>query len=196
MIRINLLPVRISKKREAGKQQLMLFALALGFVLICNFWWGQSRSSRLSAAEEKLKRTRAEIAQLEKIIGEVRNIKAQQAAVKDKLAVLDKLKAGREGPVRMLDDLSSLMPKRVWLRKMDEKAGKVAFEGSAATIEDVSLFLAGLKKSSYFSDAELNKTTARQDNKFKLVDFVIHANVDYTPTVQVAANAAPVTEKQ
>jgi Tfp pilus assembly protein PilN len=29
MVRINLLPVRVSKKKEAGKQQLMLFALVL-----------------------------------------------------------------------------------------------------------------------------------------------------------------------
>ncbi|GEJ55637.1 PilN domain-containing protein [Anaeromyxobacter diazotrophicus] len=190
MIRINLLPVRVSKKKEAGKNQLVFFALAIVFALICNFWWSRSRGDEMTAREEKVKRTKAEIAQLEKIIGEVTNIKAQQQAVKDKLAVLEKLKAGRQGPVRMLDELAAITPKRLWLRKLDEKGGAITFDGSAGTIDDVSAFLAALKKSPFFSAVELKKTAAKRDGKFKLVDFTINAAVNYTPAVQLAA-AAP-----
>jgi len=189
MIRVNLLPVRISKKKVAGKQQLLFFALAVVFVLICNFWWNHSRASEVAAREDRVKRTRTEIAQLEKIIGEVKNIKAQQAAVKDKLAVLDKLKAGRQGPVRMLDELSALIPKRVWLRKFDEKGGAVTFEGSAGSIEDVSSFMTALRRSQYFTSFELKKTTAKREGKFRLVEFTITATVNYTPAVVAAAPA-------
>jgi type IV pilus assembly protein PilN len=190
MIRINLLPVRISKKKVAGKQQLIFFALAVVFVLICNFWWNHSRASGLAAREDKLKRTRAEIAQLEKIIGEVKNIKAQQAAVKDKLAVLDKLKAGRQGPVRMLEELSTLIPKRVWLRKFDENKGAVTFEGSAGSIEDVSAFMSALKHSRYFTSFELKRTSAKREAKYRLVEFSITATVNYTPPAVAAAPVA------
>ncbi len=191
MIRINLLPVRVSKKKEAGKQQLLLFVLALLFVLVCNFVWNRSRASELATREDKLKRTKAELAQLDKIIGEVKNIKEQQAAVKDKLAVLEKLKAARQGPVRALDELAGLVPKRLWLRKLDERAGSVTLEGSAGTIEDVSGLLAALKKSTFFSKPELKKTNARNDKSQKLVDFVIVAAVNYTPSLQATASAAP-----
>ncbi len=190
MIRINLLPVRVSKKKEAGKQQLVFFAMAAVFALICNFWWSQSRTQDLAARTEKLKRTRVEIAQLEKIIGEVTDIKAQQAAVKEKLAVLDKLKAGRQGPVRMLDELARIIPKRVWIRKLDEKAGAVTLEGGAGTIEDVSAFLSALKHAEYFSSPELKKTAARNDAKFKVVDFTMTATVNYTPTAPATAALA------
>ena len=191
MIRINLLPVRVSKKKEAGKNQLIFLGLAVVFALVCNFWWARSRSDDLAARTAKVKRTKEDIAQLEKIIGEVKNIKAQQSAVKDKLAVLDKLKAGRQGPVRMLDELAGLTPKRVWLRKMDEKQGAVQFEGSAGTIDDVSVFLAALKKAQYFSAPELKKTSAKPDGKLKLVEFTITATINYTPAVQVAASGVP-----
>ena len=190
MIRINLLPVRVSKKKEAGKNQLIFFALAIVFALVCNFWWSRSRSEEMAAREDKVKRTRTEIAQLEKIIGEVKNIKAEQQAVKDKLAVLDKLKAGRQGPVRVLDELAGITPKRLWLKKLDEKAGAVNFDGSAATIDDVSAFLSALKRSPYFSVVELKKTSAKREGKYKLVEFLITATVNYTPAVQLAA-AAP-----
>ncbi len=190
MIRINLLPVRVSKKKEAGKNQLIFFALAIVFALICNFWWSRSRGEEMATREDKVKRTRAEIAQLEKIIGEVTNIKTQQQAVKDKLAVLEKLKAGRQGPVRMLDELASITPKRLWLKKLEEKGGTMAFEGAAGSIDDVSAFLTALKKSPFFSAVELKKTSAKREGKFKVVDFTITASVNYTPAVQVAA-AAP-----
>jgi type IV pilus assembly protein PilN len=187
MIRINLLPVRITKRKEAGRKQLLLAGLAVALALICNFWWSVGRSRELARAEDKVKRTKGEIAQLEKIIGEVRNIKAEQAAVKDKLAVLEKLKAGRQGPVKMLDALSSVTPKRLWLRKMEEKGGAISFDGTAGSIDDVSAFLSGLKKSPYFSAPELKKTTAKDDKKYKLVEFTITAGVNYTPGVALAA---------
>jgi hypothetical protein len=37
MIRINLLPARVSKKKQAGKQQLVLFALVLVAGLVANY---------------------------------------------------------------------------------------------------------------------------------------------------------------
>jgi type IV pilus assembly protein PilN len=195
MIRINLLPVRVSKKKEAGKQQLIFFALAILLALVCNFSWVRSRADETAASEDKVKRTRAEIAQLEKIIGEVTNIKAQQAAVKEKLAILEKLKAGRQGPVRMLDELATITPKRLWLRKLEEKSGAMVFEGSAASIDDVSAFLTALKRSPFFVSPELKKTSAKRDGKFKLVEFTIHATVNYTPAVQLAAAGASAPEK-
>jgi type IV pilus assembly protein PilN len=190
MIRINLLPVRVSKKKEAGKQQLLLFVLLLILGFIGNFFWSGSRAGDLKSREDKLKRTRDEVTQLEKIIGEVKNIKAEQAALRDKLEVLEKLKTGRQGPVRMLDELASVMPKKLWLRRMDEKGGAVTFEGSAATIEDVSELMSALRKSQYFSAVELKRTTAKVDAKTKLVEFSISAQARYSPATQVAAAAA------
>lgn len=182
MIRINLLPVRVSKKKEAGKQQLLLFLVLAVAVFVLNFLWSKSRTDELAAKEQKLRRTRDEIAQLERIIGEVKDIKNQQAELKDKLAVLDKLRAGRQGPVRMLDEIATILPKKLWLTKMDEKGGAVSFEGSASTIEEVSAFMSALRRSPYFSAVELKKTEAKADKQFKLVSFAISAQANYTAT--------------
>ena len=171
----------------------MLLGLAAVLSLVCNFWWSRSRAEDLAARQAKLARTKTEIAQLEKIIGEVKNIKAEQAAVKDKLAVLDKLKAGRQGPVRALDELATFIPKRVWLRKVDEKGGAATFEGSAGTIDDVSAFLTALKHAQYFAAPELKKTSARGDGKLKVVDFTVTANVNYAPTATPVADASSAT---
>ncbi len=190
MIRINLLPVRVSRKKEAGKQQLALFGLVVVAGLLGNFLWSHSRAADLAERRAKLARTKQDIAQLEKIIGEVKNIKEEQAKLKDKLAVLDRLKAARAGPVRMLDDLASITPKRLWLKKMDEKGGAVTFEGVAATIDDVSTFMKALKQSKYFGAVELKKTTAKAEKRYRLVEFVLNARVNYTPDLPVVTASA------
>jgi type IV pilus assembly protein PilN len=182
MMRINLLPVRVSKKSLAGKQQMFFLALVVVLGLILNLLWQQSRAADLRSREAKLKRTRDDIAQLEKIIGEVKNIKAEQAALKEKLDILEKLKAGRSGPVRMLDELATLTPKRLELKKMEEKAGgAMQFDGSAGSIDDVSAFMSALKASKYFSAIELKKTTAVTRKAFRIVDFTITASTSYAP---------------
>ncbi len=188
MIRINLLPVRASRRKQAGRQQLAVIAGALVVALVANGVWSRTRAADLAARERQMRATRDAIAQLERIIGEVKTLKAQQAAVKDKLAVLAKLKEGRQGPVRVLDELAGIVPKKLWLKKLDEKAGTVTFDGTAETIDDVSLFLSALKRSQYFSAPELRKTSAKSEGKLRLVDFTITANVQYTPNAVAAAS--------
>jgi len=187
MIRINLLPAKVSKKKQAGTQQLAIAAAVLVAALAGNFFWSSSRASALAAREAKVKRTKAEIASLEKIIGEVNDIKQQQAAVKDKLAVLDKLKANRAGPVRLLDELAGLVPKRVWIKRFDERDRNVSFDGSATTIEDVSAFMTALQKSPYFTAVELKKTAAKTEGRYKVVDFSLTAKAEYVPEKLAAA---------
>ncbi len=190
MIRINLLPVRVSRKKQAGRQQLLLVALLVVGAVVANGVWSHARRTELSSREQRIRDTRNSIAQLEKIIGEVKTIKAQQATVKDKLAVLDRLKAGKQGPVRVLDELATVIPAKVWLRRFDEKGGAVTFEGTAVSIDDVSAFLAALKRSQYFGAPELRRTIAKSDKSLKVVDFTITASVNYTPGMQVAAATA------
>ncbi len=187
MIRINLLPVRVSKKKTLGKQQLLLFALVIALGFILNFLWASSRASELATREAKVKSLRDEIAQLDKIIGEVKNIKDQQAALREKLDILQQLKANRSGPVKVLDALASLTPKRLWLTKMEEKGGVVTYTGSASTIDDVSEFMSALKQNPHFGGVELQKTSAKAERGLDYVDFVLTVTINYAPTRVAAA---------
>jgi type IV pilus assembly protein PilN len=188
MIRINLLPVRVSKKKAAGKQQLLVFAAVVVAAWLGNFAWASSRASDLKAREAKVRATREEISQLDRIIGEVKNIKDQQAALREKLDILAQLKANRSGPVKVLDALASVTPKRLWLTRLEEKAGVLSFTGSAATIDDVSDFMTALKANPHFSRVELTKTSAATQSQrgLEYVDFALSAAVNYAP-----APAAP-----
>jgi type IV pilus assembly protein PilN len=185
MVRINLLPVRVSKKKALGKQQLLLFALVVVAGWVGNFLWVSSRASDLAVRQAKLARTAEEIAQLDRIIGEVKDIKDQQGQLREKLEILAQLKANRSGPVRVMDALATVTPKRLWLSRFEEKGGAVTFDGAAVTLDDVSEFMTALKSSPYFQGVELTKTAAKGEKALKYVDFTVTAGVVY------ASPAAP-----
>lgn len=193
MVRINLLPVKVSKKKEAGKQQLVLFLVVLLGGIVGNWMYHESRASALADVKRRLAKTNADIATLDKIIGQVREITAQQEQLKKKLATLDTLKRGRSGPVRMLDELSGLTPRRLWLQSVIEKKSSMTIQGSAVTIDDVSQFITALKGSTYFGDVDLKRTQAKAGgagSQAHLVDFIIDVTARYSGSPKAEAPAA------
>jgi type IV pilus assembly protein PilN len=190
MIRINLLPVRVSKKATAGKQQIVLFVVLIVATYIANFLWAQSRASELKTRVQKVQKTKDEIVQLDRIIGEVKNINQQQAALREKLDILAGLKASRSGPVRVMDALASLTPKRLWITKLEEKGGAATITGLASTFDDVSNFMSALKGSPQFANVELTKTAvaaAVAGRRSELVDFMLTLQIQYAQKPAVAA---------
>ncbi|WNG34527.1 pilus assembly protein PilN [Archangium minus] len=144
MIRINLLPVRKKVQREMGRQILALFALVILAAGVGNFFWYSDRNGVVEKQAAALASTRKRIADLDKTIGEVKNINTRKVEVEKKLAVLDELRKGRSGPVRMLDALSTSLPKKAWIRTFNEERGGVKLVGSAISHDDVAELMRNL----------------------------------------------------
>lgn len=144
MIRINLLPVRKKVQREMGRQILALFAFVLVGAGVGNFFWYSDRDGVVQRQAEALNSTRQRIADLDKTIGEVKNINTRKTEVEKKLAVLDELRKGRSGPVRLLDALSTSLPKKAWIKGFIEERGNVKLTGSAVSHDDVAELMRNL----------------------------------------------------
>lgn len=177
MIKINLLPVRAAKKREYGRQQLLLFGLLLIIAGMGNFFWYKAVHDSLGQLEANVSRTKAEIAQLEKTIGEVKSITQDKKALEDKLKILDTLKKGRTGPVKVMDELASVIPNRVWIADYAEQNGAVSMKGFAVSYDDLSTFSQRLKASKHFREITIRKASQRSEG---LVDWEISCNADYS----------------
>ena len=144
MIRINLLPVRHVKKQAMGRNQLMLAGVVLVVGVIANGFWYFDRRGENEKLKAQVASVQKEIADLDRIIGEVKNITSEKQQLEEKLKVLDTLKKGRTGPVKMLDAMASAIPKNVWLRQMTETNGAMNVEGSAISNDDVAEFMKSL----------------------------------------------------
>src|SRR5437868_13425529 len=114
MIHINLLPVRAAKKREFGRQQLILFGLILAGAVVGNYGWWKAENDNLHALNQRIIATRNEIAQLEKPIGEVKSITQDKKALEDELKILDTLKTARNAPVKVMDERATVSAPKTW----------------------------------------------------------------------------------
>ncbi|MBI3180842.1 MAG: PilN domain-containing protein [Myxococcales bacterium] len=144
MIRINLLPVRQVKKRELGRQVLVLFGAVLLLAGVVNYLWYSHRQDEWSRRHAQIADTERRIAELEKVIGEVNNINKRKKEVEDKLKILTELRKGRSGPVRLLDALATATPKKVWITEFNEKSNLVKITGVGVSHDDVAEFMRSL----------------------------------------------------
>jgi type IV pilus assembly protein PilN len=169
MIRINLLPVRAVKKREMGRQVLVLFALVLIGAGVGNYFWYADRDAELTRHRQGIDQTRAKIAELEK-----------------KLAVLDSLRKGRNGPVRMLDALASATPKKVWLKTFSEANNAVSIDGSAVSHDEVAEFMRGLNGVVWTPKGMGRLVDQRRDSKTARVELLTaEATIEEFPAAEV-----------
>lgn len=156
MIRINLLPVKRSKKRDAATRELAIGGGVVGVVVVILYVWYAVMDAKLSAVQEMIDKSTAEIQRIEQDIVKVDEFKKKKRELEQKLEVIDDLKAKKTGPVKLLDELAVNLPKRVWLTSFEEKGGSMIMEGGAADNDGLSEFLSYLtKKSKFFSNVTL-----------------------------------------
>ncbi len=201
MIKINLLPIKAARKREYVKQQLILALLLIFGTIIGLYLWWNSVDSEIANKQKQIKQAQQQIQQYNKAIGEVEKYKGMEAALNRTLKIIENLIKGKTGPVRVLDRLSQIIPKQVWLTAWAEKGGQVTIEGEALSNKHVGNFMtllssaaesgaaagtpAGANKAAagknYFSGVRLVQTTSEEDNKYKLsyVTFKITLKVNY-----------------
>lgn len=158
MIRINLLPVRAAQKKEALRGQMAILGLTLaGTVVACGGVYA-TMLMQISAEQEAKAAKETELLQLKKAIGEVDHFKKLQNDLQEKLSILEKLKQGKTGPVRLLDSLSSALPEKLWLTSFKESGGTVNIAGLGMSEETVAVFMRNLEESPSFRNVELQVT--------------------------------------
>ena len=91
MIKINLLPIKATRKREYVKQQLVLaVVLLLGAVVGCYMWYS-SVNGKIEDKKKEIASARQQIEQYKKAIGEVEKYKGLEEMLNRKLKIIDDL---------------------------------------------------------------------------------------------------------
>lgn len=177
MIRINLLPVRHSRRQEAVINEMVLAGVGLSIICIAMFGMYAVVSSELGEARDFNRNLQSQIDKTKKIVAEVDEQERISKDLNTKLKVIKKLKANRVGPVHMLDELSQATPEKLQLKLVEEVGGKVAITGVAVTNEVISDFLGNLEKSDYFAEVYLNAIDQTEASGVKLKEFSISSRL-------------------
>ena len=192
MIRINLLPVRQNRKLEAARRDLLLSILGGVAVLGLSFAGWAALNVQLAAQQSKNAELKAEVEKLQADVAKVDEIEKLQKELKQKLGVIDGLRARKQGPVHMLDDLAMASPDNLRLTALEQKGNDLKISGISVNNETISQFLRSLDASPYFGDVflqDIESTAPDPDFGAELKAFKFSAKIT-VPTAEAAPDAA------
>jgi type IV pilus assembly protein PilN len=188
MIRINLLPIKQDRRREAARNQVLLGVVTVVVeIAVFAFMYLDlgseidTQQNQNSIIEADVRRIQAQIQDHQQILKEIAEFEKRQAAING-------LQDARTGPVHVMLELSNILSKRgtpnidkvkyrelvrldptagydedwdyrrLWISSFSEKDREVVIDGQALTHEDVAEFLRRINLSRFFVKSELVST--------------------------------------
>ena len=145
-----------------------------------------SVSTRIMQHRKLITVKTAELASLEETRKQVERFEKERKDIEQKLNVIAQLESARSGPVRLMDELASRIPERLWLSSMTAREGVLSLKGLSLDAEIVAAFMTGLEESPLLSRVELLETKLEVIEGLKLNTFQIKG---LYPHVQPAAEA-------
>jgi type IV pilus assembly protein PilN len=193
MIQINLLPVREAKRKADVKQNALELVFALIVVGAGIGFMHSDLTERIDTSTNRIQQMQNDIEKFKPQLDQVAAFRAKKAELQKKIDVIAGLDRARKGPVRVMDELATHTPERLWLDSVTTKGNSLELTGQSLDNELVAVFLGSLGDSPYFADVDLNSTELGDGpDGLKVVKFKIQATMVAPQTAQVApAPGAP-----
>lgn len=163
MIKINLLPVRAAAKKESLRKHLSIAVLSLIVCLIVTGYFYFTLSSRIADKNQKISETQSELDRLKSVIAKVNKFKKDSAVLEKKLNVITVLNEGRQSSVFLMDELSNVMPEKLWLASLKEDKWNLDIQGQAIDQATIAQFMTNMEKSAMFDSVRWKVTQSKKD---------------------------------
>ena len=159
MIKINLLPFRVERKKENIKRQLSIYFLSIIFVLLLCFYVNQGQNKKIAYLQSIKNRKSRELLKYERINRKIRKLKKKIKECQTKLDIIKNIAKYRLEPVKALDEMvMAIPPDSLWLDSLRFNGRRLFITGSAKDNDTVALFMKRLKKMPRISNVELKVT--------------------------------------
>ena len=189
MIQINLLPVREAKRKADVKQHVLELVFALIVVGAAIGFLHSDLTTKIQTSQNRINQMQNDIEKFKPQLDQVAAFRAKKAELQKKIDVIAGLDRARKGPVRIMDELATHTPERLWLDSVSTKGTTLELTGQSLDNEQVAVFLGSLGDSPYFDNVDLNSTDLGDGpDGLKVVKFKIQATM---VTPQTGAEPAP-----
>lgn len=174
MIRINLLPYRLARKKENIRRQVSIFCLFFIFAGISCYYFQNNLNARIEKLNTQIDVTKKEINKYRKITREIDAIIKNLAILKKKIAVINNLEMDRKRPVKLLDTMTQVVvPKRMWFTSLTSGNSTVGINGIALDNKTIADFMTRLEGSKLFSAVNLKSIRQQKRANLNLKRFAI-----------------------
>ena len=195
MIRINLLGEKVDNTlRNLIHGTLYLSATAIA-LFACIVTHASLESELDGRNQEKALLTR-KLQSLEKVTKQIDDLEKNKKTLQEKLQTIAMLKARKQGPVHVLDNVNQALPERAWLLALKEKSGALEVQGIALDNQTISSFMSNLEKLPYFRTVDLVLSTDYEKDSVKLKQFTLSVGLKSALDVQREQQLAETTQKK
>jgi type IV pilus assembly protein PilN len=158
MIKVNLIPVKRKKKPKPVPSFLIGTVVVTVVVGIVMAYLVLFFSSRLSMKKAQFTANEKKIAELKEKIKAVQNFEQLNKTYKQRSDIIEQLSKNKSVPVRLLDELSNLLPTGIWLQSITLSGGSIKIDGYGFTNSDIVSFVDNIKNSKMFTDVYLQES--------------------------------------
>jgi len=170
MIRINLLPT--GRKKAAIMPPTFIYGLiAVVIVIIAIIAFTFHLNKQISAKQQNIYTKEQKLKQIEAALQDVKNLERDNEEYRKKTMIIEQLKKDQIVPLRLLDEVSELLPKGVWLVGMTDKGRIVSIDGYAFSNTDLVAYVQNLKGSRYLADVMLVESRQVELGEFSVYKF-------------------------
>ena len=158
MIKVNLISTKKKKKQKPVPAFLIytiLLTVAVGMIFL---YIAYHFTSTVAAKEKKVKDNEVTLAALKEKIKAVEDFEKLNKTFQQRKDIIEELGRNKSRPVKILDEISALLPPGVWLASADVKKLDVSLSCIAFTNTDVVNYINNLKNSKLFTDVYLQES--------------------------------------
>ena len=132
MIKINLLPFRVARKKENIRKQISIFLLFVLLTGVALIWYTQSINKQIVSIKEKTKQINYQVAKYKEKVDRVVQIQKDLKILKEKLVIISSLKEQKKKQLMLFDGMTDLIiPTRMWLESFKTDKNSVTIKGIA-----------------------------------------------------------------
>ncbi|MDA1093845.1 MAG: PilN domain-containing protein [Acidobacteria bacterium] len=155
MIRINLMAVeRDRPKRRVGIDLSQQVTVACGLIFVAAIglvgWQVMTLRGDAANLEAQMLVVDQELATMANVVDQRNEFEARGAELSRRVALVESLRGGQGGLVRMLDQVSRSLPEGVWLNELRQEGDVVTIQGRATGLTGLSDFVLALESSGFF----------------------------------------------
>jgi len=195
MIRVNLLQVKTEEPvrrewlpTEQRNTLLGTVLLVATFVGVGGYWW--YLSGQRSTVQTQIDTAQAELVRLQRAAELVEEANRRKGELSERLTLIDRLRAGKRGPVTLLETVSRSIPEGLWLLELSQKGTTVTMDGRALSLTAVTDFAQRMQNSGFFQrPVEIRSTLIEVVEETPVVRFSVQAEA-VTPTVESSASVS------
>jgi type IV pilus assembly protein PilN len=181
MIKVNLLPRRVTRKKMTFIRHLVISALLIGALLVAIIFQWMSYKGEYNSLGNQVVAAEAEKESLQDVHKKKEQHEATIQDLKNRIEVISQIEKGRVMPIHLMDEVTRILNDDtlpIWLSSLSYNGQNLQLDGFSYTNPGIAKFVKNLERSPYIAGVELLYSQKSKSKDREIFKFSIISNIE------------------